>query len=148
VQDHFRVMTDEIRKHEGGIVKTIGDAVMASFPVNVDAVRAACHIQERLAREPHPVGGVEVKIGLHRGPTIAVTSNRSLDYFGRTVNVAARAQGQSKPRAVVMTDAVLDDPAVRALLAERGYPAERFEATLKGIDGRVHLTCIYPAKHD
>ena len=145
VQDHFRVMTEEIRRHEGGIVKTIGDAVMAAFPVNCDAVRAACAIQERFAREPAPLAGVEVKIGLHRGPTIAVTSNRALDYFGRTVNVSARAQGQARPRCVVITDAVLDDPAVRALLGERGWPTERFDATLKGIGGAVALTSIAPS---
>lgn len=54
VQEHFRLMTDVIREESGGIVKTIGDAVMAVFPVNVDAVRAAVRIQRAFATSPAP----------------------------------------------------------------------------------------------
>jgi adenylate cyclase len=144
VQEHFLLMTDEIRRHEGGIVKTIGDAVMAAFPVNADAVRAALAIQAGFGAHAARLQGIEVKIGLHRGPAIAVTSNRSLDYFGRTVNVAARVQGQSRPRGVLLSEAVLGDPAVRALIEERGLSVERFEAQLKGIAGPMTLASVAP----
>ncbi len=83
VQEHFKVMTDVIRTHGGNIVKTIGDAVMAAFPDNAAAVKTACEIQTAFRSLSGKLEGITVKIGLHRGPAIAVTSNRRLDYFGR-----------------------------------------------------------------
>jgi class 3 adenylate cyclase len=142
VQKHFELMGEVVRRHEGGIVKTIGDAVMAAFTRNERAVAAALDIQEAFARSPHPLAQIEVKIGIHRGPAIAVTSNRMLDYFGRTVNVAARAQGESRPGEVLLTEEVWSDPAVARLVAERGYEAVEREAELKGIRERRRLRAI------
>ncbi|HEY3360040.1 MAG TPA: DUF5939 domain-containing protein [Polyangia bacterium] len=142
VQRHFGLMTDVIRRREGGVVKTIGDAVMASFGVNRDAVAAALEIQEGFARVDPPLSQIEVKIGLHRGPTIAVTSNRMLDFFGRTVNLAARVQGHSRAGEVLLSEAVASDPAVAELLRERGLTSGRIEATLKGIPHPVRLASL------
>jgi class 3 adenylate cyclase len=127
------------------VVKTIGDAVMAAFPVNADAVKAAIEIQRAFASTADPLRTVEVKIGLHRGPAIVVTSNRAVDYFGRTVNVAARAQGAAQPRQVLLTDQVIGDPLVRALVEQLPEPASSFEAKVKGVARplRLHaLRCI------
>ncbi|MFI5360330.1 MAG: DUF5939 domain-containing protein [Elusimicrobiota bacterium] len=145
VQGHFRVMTEAIRRHEGGIVKTIGDAVMASFPANADAVKAAHAIQEALGAKMIKGTRVEVKIGIHRGPSIAVTSNRSLDYFGRMVNVAARAQGESRAGEIVLTEAALRDPAVSSFLKKMRLSPRRFAAALKGVGGKTPLFRIKAA---
>ncbi len=133
VQEHFRVMTEVIRRHQGGIVKTIGDAVMAAFPRNASAVRAAVEIQREFARQAERVRGIQVKLGLHRGPAIAVTSNRTLDYFGRMVNLSARVQGAAGAGEILVTPAVLEDPGVASWLGDEGIrPAPRTVA-LKGI---------------
>ena len=89
-----------IREHDGAIVKTIGDAVMAAFADPADAVRAAIAIQRRVAASTPTHGGdaIVIKLGLHAGPCIAVTLNDRLDYFGSTVNLAARLQGESTRR--------------------------------------------------
>ncbi|HUH05406.1 MAG TPA: DUF5939 domain-containing protein [Kofleriaceae bacterium] len=144
VQEHFRLMSDLIRRREGGVVKTIGDAVMAVFPVNVDGVRAACEVQRALGASDDPLRQVEVKIGLHRGPAIAVTSNRMVDYFGRTVNLAARTQGEAKPREVLLTEAVITDPAVRALLETENLRPTELTAHLRGLPGPLSLYSIRP----
>lgn len=146
VRDHFDVMTDVIRKNEGGIVKTIGDAVMASFPINVNAVRAACEIQLAFQEIDEPLRSVEVKIGLHRGPAIAVTTNRNLDFFGRTVNIAARVQGRSAPRQVLASESVLQDPDVGRLLSSMGLAPHRMETSLKGIAGAHTVHSIEPRR--
>ncbi|HVE84158.1 MAG TPA: DUF5939 domain-containing protein [Myxococcales bacterium] len=144
VQEHFRILTEAIRHHEGGIVKTIGDAVMASFPDNLSGVKAAVEIQRELQRAGGDLKRIQVKIGLHRGPTIAVTSNRSLDFFGRTVNVAARVQNESRAGEVVLSKGVMSDSRVPAYLAEqRLAPSER-SVNLKGIAGSVTISCVAP----
>jgi class 3 adenylate cyclase len=144
VQEHFRLMTEIIREEQGGIVKTIGDAVMAVFPVNVDAVRAALRIQRAFAASGDPLNDVRVKIGIHRGPAIAVTSNRAVDYFGRTVNVAARAEGKARPREVLVSEAVLDDPAVTALLSAEEVATSRFSVELKGVAQPLTVASLTP----
>lgn len=147
VSDHFRIMADIVRSREGGIVKTIGDAVMASFPRNANAFHAAVEIQRALARESERLGGLEVKIGLHRGGTIAVTNHRLLDYFGQTVNLAARIQGEARAREVLMSAAVAADPAIKTALADAVLenpslaPTHR-EANLAGVSERQTLTAV------
>lgn len=142
VQDHFTTLARIIGEHRGGIVKTIGDAVMAAFPANVDAVNAAIAIQRTFHTEVVRGRRIELKIGLHRGPTIVVTSNRNLDYFGRTVNMAARVQSASRPGEVVISDEVAADPAVAPVLAS--VECEVVHAALKGIgEGlRLHRLCV------
>jgi len=72
---------------------------------------------------------------MHSGPCIAITQNERLDYFGSTVNVAARLVDLSSGSDVVVSEAVLEDPEVAAELAGSGMGAEPFEATLKGLEG-------------
>ena len=80
------------------MVKTIGDAVMATFPAPDRALAAALRMREA-------IGGVGsetrhedllLKIGIHEGPCLAVMLNDRLDYFGQTVNIAARVQGLAR----------------------------------------------------
>jgi class 3 adenylate cyclase len=77
-----------------------------------------------------------LKAGVHFGPCIAVTLNDRLDYFGSTVNVAARLEGLSAGTDVVISTAVRHDPDVETLLARAGdgLSAEPMETTLKGLD--------------
>jgi adenylate cyclase len=146
VQEHFRLMTDVIRRFEGGVVKTIGDAVMASFPSTQKAVAAALEVHRAFAEAAAPLGDIAVKIGLHRGPAIAVTSNRALDFFGRTVNIAARVQGRAEAGEVLLSEAVWSDPGVRALLDERGIVPRMIDAELRGLSGRFQLAALRPPR--
>ena len=69
--------------------------------------------------------------GIHTGPCIAVSQNGVLDYFGSTVNLAARLVSLSSGEDIVVSDAVLADPEVAAL----GLRAEALEAgVLKGFE--------------
>jgi class 3 adenylate cyclase len=90
---------------------------------------------------------VRVKIGIHRGPAIAVTSNRAVDYFGRTVNIAARAEARSRPREVLVTEAVLDDPAVSALLSSERMTVDRFPVELKGVSTPLTVASLQPQRN-
>src|SRR5713226_4886265 len=133
VRDHFAFLGATVRRHNGTLVKTIGDAVMAAFSDPTDAVRAALSVQDEVRSFNAEQGGdaITIKIGLHGGPCIAVTMNDRLDYFGSTVNTAARLQGQSLGGDVVLSQSLAADPAVAPLLADRKRTAE--QARLKGL---------------
>jgi class 3 adenylate cyclase len=136
VMNHFDVLKQVIADEDGALVKTIGDAVMAVFRSPAGAVRAMLHAQQQLGSPPEGMSPLTLKAGVHTGPCIAVTLNDRLDYFGSTVNLAARLEGQSTGDDVVISTAVYSDPEVRELLSdpEKGLSATRFEMPLKGFD--------------
>ena len=67
VEEHFRLMADAIRNHGGAIIKTMGDAVMASFLGEKEAVAAAREMIEAHDRAHPPEAGLGVKIGVYAG---------------------------------------------------------------------------------
>jgi len=133
VMSHFDVLRAAISAEGGAIVKTIGDAVMAVFRRPAPALRAIINAQQLLALDERPL---ELRAGIHYGPCITVTLNDKLDYFGSTVNVAARLETFSTGRDVVISNSVRSDPEVVELLesAESSLAAECFVATLKGFN--------------
>jgi class 3 adenylate cyclase len=143
VRRHFGVLAEIIREHDGALIKTIGDAVMAAFATPEQAVQAALNIHDRIAafnaeytRETGSTdAAVGLKMGLHGGRCIAVTLNERLDYFGSTVNLAARLQGRSRRGEVVLSESLAADPAVAPMLQRR--PLSRESAELKGFDRPV-----------
>src|SRR6185503_9241690 len=99
-------------------------------------LRAMLHVQQLLSAPPGGLPPLTLKAGLHTGPCIAVTLNDRLDYFGSTVNLAARLEAQSTGGDVVVSATVHDDPGVRDLLSDpgHGFVATRFAVPLKGFD--------------
>ncbi|HEX2399079.1 MAG TPA: adenylate/guanylate cyclase domain-containing protein [Mycobacterium sp.] len=125
VRKHFALLAALVRDHDGAVVKTIGDAVMASFSDPAQAVRAALAMQAEIGSTD-----LVLKVGVHAGPSVVVTLNDRLDYFGSTVNMAARLQGQSIGGDIVLSHAVADDPAVREEIA--AIPQSQETVALKG----------------
>jgi class 3 adenylate cyclase len=139
VREHFAFLAAIVRDHDGAVVKTIGDAVMASFGDPADAVRAALAMQARIAEF---AGELVLKIGVHVGPSVMVSLNERLDYFGSTVNMAARLQGQSEGGDIVLSHAVAEDPVVKPLLAD--VPARAESVRLKGFAEPVGFVRVLP----
>jgi class 3 adenylate cyclase len=90
----------------------------------------------------HAETPIALKIALHQGSCIAVTTAGILDYFGTTVNTAARLQSLSKGGEVVISAAILADAAARALIA--GLPGNEETAALRGLDEPVAFTRLSP----
>jgi class 3 adenylate cyclase len=148
VMDHFAVLRAAIEAEEGAIVKTIGDAVMAVFRRPVAALRAILRAQRELADPPDGALPLAIKAGLHHGHCIAVTANDRLDYFGSTVNIAARLERFSSGADIIISEAVREDPEVAEYLAsaDGATAIERFAAALKGLDEeQFHLWRITQA---
>jgi class 3 adenylate cyclase len=139
VQRHFEHLLDVTVRYQGAVTKTIGDAIMAAFPTPADAVRAALEMRdavEQLNRD-RPQRDFVLKIGLHTGASIAVTLNERLDYFGQTVNIAARVQNLAGGDEICMTEDVHVAPNVAEILAP--YRIEMTAAELKGVSDRVSV---------
>jgi adenylate cyclase len=134
VMNHFDVLKKVITDEEGALVKTIGDAVMAIFRRPVGALKAMLAAQELLAAPPDGMPPLTLKAGIHEGPCIAVTLNDRLDYFGSTVNMAARLEALSTGDDVVISHAIYDDAEVQELMRSENLQAAPFEIMLKGFD--------------
>ena len=134
VLEHFDVLRRGVEAHAGALIKTIGDAIMAAFLDPAQGVAAALDILQSMAelnrtRADYPL---RLKLGLHAGPAIAVTLNERLDYFGTTVNMASRLEGQAQGDDLIVSSDVMRQPAVQRLLSERRVSVEEFSAHLKG----------------
>ena len=135
VKAHFDILLSEIEENNGCLVKTIGDAVMASFHDPADAMRCAIKMQHRVASESDLV----LKLGLHYGRAMAVTLNNRLDYFGATVNRAARLEGQSRGGDIVCSRSIYEDPAVDKLLRSKGFKLSYESLQVKGVEQAIKV---------
>jgi class 3 adenylate cyclase len=134
IREHFDVLRTAVTRENGVLVKTIGDAVMAVFETPEAGVRAVIRAAELLGASPEGVQPVQLKAGLHYGPCIAVTLNDALDYFGSTVNVAARLGELADGGEIVVSDAAYLGGAIGDLAASLSLDTLSFDAMLKGID--------------
>jgi adenylate cyclase len=146
VGDHFDILFKYISQFNGAIVKTIGDAVMAVFLNPKDAVNYSIKVHDEIENLNSKYGEdlLQLKIGIHFGPALVVNMNDRLDYFGSTVNLAARTEGQCKGKDIVITKKIYDIPDVKELLKE--FDFEKFESELKGFAEAQFLVRIKASK--
>jgi class 3 adenylate cyclase/tRNA A-37 threonylcarbamoyl transferase component Bud32 len=111
-----------VRREGGAVVKTVGEGLMAAFLDPAAAVRVGLDLaaQEGSA----PAAGLRLRVGAHRGPVLAAAIDDHLDYFGATVNRAARLPRLGRGGDLILTSALAADPAAAALLRARGLTAE------------------------
>ena len=134
VKSHFRALQEIVAAEAGAVVKTIGDAVMATFPTPDRAVAAALRMRGAM----RDLGSdLILKIGIHEGPCLAVMENERQDYFGQTVNIASRVQGLATSSSIFLTGQVVDNRKSARVLDDNGITPAPRERALRGIAGRV-----------
>jgi class 3 adenylate cyclase len=136
VREHFRVLNEIVASEAGAIVKTIGDAVMATFPTPDRALAAALRMRDSVRVIKNDL---LIKIGIHEGPCLAVTLNDRLDYFGQTVNIAARVQGLADAQAILATKSVVEYPQVSKMLEVSKLAPTAQDTTLRGVAGKMMI---------
>src|SRR6266496_4364992 len=121
------VLVDRSSREHGGVpVKWLGDGVMVHFGEPAGAVRSALHLVEQLPRAGLP----PAHVGVAAGPVVA----QGGDYFGRTVNLAARIAARAGAGQVLVSDSVAETaPPQGVAFAAVG------EAQLKGFARPVRL---------
>jgi class 3 adenylate cyclase len=143
VSEHFKHLFTSVAAHGGSAVKTIGDGVMGTFTEPDSALRAVVEAMTGLQALNDEAALSEddwlvLKVGIHCGPCIVVTLNGRVDYFGETVNQAARLNGLAGGGDIVMSERLLTAGDVRAY-AESIGKLEKVEAHLRGLPGRREL---------
>lgn len=106
VADTLKLLIQVAERHNGTLVKTIGDEIMCTFPGADDAAQAAAEMQEALQnknriKETGP--DVRVRIGMHYGEAL----REAKDVFGDAVNVAARMAAQAKGEQIITTKSTI-----------------------------------------
>jgi class 3 adenylate cyclase len=148
VNRHFEFIKQAVVDRGGTVVKTLGDGVMSAFGQLDDALTAAIAIQRQVTpwcEEQHIEPPLVLKLGVHAGPVIAMTANERLDYFGRTVNIAARLGDQARGGDVVLQREVFE---LASDHLTAGLATETSTTVLRGLDGTqelVRLTFDFPA---
>lgn len=139
VREHFEILEQAVAAEGGSIVKTMGDAIMAAFRNPISAMRAVWTVQKQIAERGDPP--LSLKVGIHHGPCIVVNLNDRLDYFGSTVNIAARLPNFSAGGEVVFSESIHEDEEVTEFL-EKYAPLNsltRFQADIRGFDESIML---------
>ncbi len=139
VRAHFHALLSIIASEKGAVVKTIGDAVMATFVKPEHAIAAGLKMRAAMdaLNAERGTDDLVVKIGIHEGPCLAVMLNERQDYFGQTVNIAARVQGLATSQAIHVTGGVIDTPEVTAILRKEEIKPIQKQAALRGIADKV-----------
>src|SRR3954471_19633827 len=97
---HDEIMRTAVTAHDGVIVKTTGDGVHAAFPTAAGGVAAAIDSQRSITRgQWDGIAGLKVRIGLHTGEA----ELREGDYYGSTLNRAARLMGVAHGDQIVVS---------------------------------------------
>lgn len=148
VRAHFEIVFEAVERHGGSAVKTIGDGVMGTFFDNASALQGVTESVmglDELNRQAGLSGDdcLRLKVGLHTGACIVVTLNGRLDYFGSTVNIAARLSDMAQGGEVLLSKIVLDDPDAREFAKKMNCYQEQL-ATLRGVVQAVEICRMRP----
>ncbi len=116
LHEHLLRLEALARSNGGALVKAVGDGALAAFHEPAAALRTALDLDRE--------GGDDLRMALHRGPALAATINDHLDYFGTIVRQVAATLEMARPGERLVSQAVMDDPAVSATLHQRGLEGE------------------------
>jgi class 3 adenylate cyclase len=148
VRAHFDIVFDAVERNGGSAVKTIGDGVMGTFFDSAAALRGIAESVLRLEElnkkaELSKEDYLHLKVGLHTGNCIVVTLNGRLDYFGSTVNIAARLSDMAQGGELVISKKVLEEPAAQEFAEQMKLDQEQL-TTLRGVTQAVEICRLRP----
>ena len=115
VAETLQAITKVVNAHNGIVIKTIGDEVMATFPTAEDAATASCNMHESMEEINANIQDgtvIAIRVGMHFGPAILEGG----DVFGDAVNLAARMAAQAKANQIITTLSTVEklSPVLRA----------------------------------
>ena len=139
VEDHFKLLFGSIVEYFGGVIKTIGDAVMAVFNQPLQAFKAGIEIKKQLSdflQKNVPDFPTGIKVGMHVGPAVLVNLNNTFDLFGRTVNLTARLVNYAQQQSIAVSEDFYKESEIGQFIQDQRFSVRSLEAQLKGIENK------------
>jgi class 3 adenylate cyclase len=149
VRRHFDLLKNIIAENNGAIVKTIGDAIMAVFVREKDCLNAGLQICVKANEFANIFMRTDrqiVRVGIYTGSAVVVSANDRMDYFGKTVNRAARIQAQSVGGDLVLPKSYFSQASCLEALKAYEYTEDVFSSPLKGIKEPFELVRLHNVK--
>ena len=121
------------------LVEVVAGVAAGSVALQADALdrwgenptRMRNHIMNQSwGNDGHIIG---LKVGLNEGPALAVVNDERLDYFGQSVNIAARVQGLASSGEIWVSESIWNAPGTQDQIQKSGFVSEKLSATLKGV---------------
>ncbi|WP_165782105.1 adenylate/guanylate cyclase domain-containing protein [Leptospira perolatii] len=104
VKKHFELLYSLVKENDGAIIKTMGDGSLICFPTT----QCAWNFSKKLLNDFEDQNSqIKIKLGAHQGPCLAVTLTSGVDFFGRTVNRAAKLLLGAGPNELVCSQEFL-----------------------------------------
>ncbi len=144
VSDHFAAIRETVARCDGAIVKTIGDAVMAAFTDPARCLEAALDLDARVRIIAAAGAPLRLRVGFHAGPCIAMRANDRIDYFGTTVNLAARLQKLAGAGEVTLARSVAERPDIAERLRGLATAVASETLEIKGFSQRIDVVRVRP----
>ncbi|MBN2531703.1 MAG: adenylate/guanylate cyclase domain-containing protein [Spirochaetales bacterium] len=114
IQKHFYILEEIADRYQGAIIKTMGDVIMFSFPSPINSLLAAFSMLKGIKSVKHDEKtALCLKIGLHEGHALVINRDDLLDYFGRTVTIAAYLKNLAGPDEIFFSDALFRDKEIK-----------------------------------
>jgi class 3 adenylate cyclase len=138
------LLSEVTAKHQGTVIKKIGDEIMCTFPAANDAVDAAIEMHQSLENMPFPespdYSSPNIYVGIQFGKVICEDD----DVFGDAVNIAARMVSLAKQRQIITTEGTVK------LLSDEHQSAARCidKTTVKGKSGELRIYEVIWEEHD
>jgi class 3 adenylate cyclase len=130
VRSHFLKAYEAVKNNDGAVIKTIGDAVMATFTHPLDGLKAAVEMQKYFNGK-NPETRLRLRVTMNTGSCLAVNLNSNIDYFGNTVNLGAKIQAVAGAGQIGFTQSVADDTEVKKFLQESKLSVEKVDFEMK-----------------
>ena len=128
IKQYYEMMIQAAQQHNGALVKTIGDGVMLVFATSDDGFRATLELQRLFSRQ---TSQIYVRTAIHSGTCLAVTFANNIDYFGQTINLAAKLQQLAQKNQIVMSNDVF--AAVLPIIAAEGLSVQPVQLNLPSL---------------
>lgn len=136
VHRHNSLLFPIVQNYGGRVVKTVGDAIMASFEDPGNAIKAAIGMQKALENDNKgrpPNSQIHIRVGIHTGLGLI----KDNDVYGDVVNTASRVEHQAEPDQIVISDSLLETAkSIGAPVADAG------RAELKGKTEELELYTV------
>ena len=160
---HNRIVREQISVNNGYEVKTIGDAFMVAFDTEVEGIKFALDLQSALFRSnewPDVLHGhvesrmelnwkgLRVRVGVNTGPVNTERNDLTgrYDYFGSTVNKAARLEAAGVGGSVCVCDTTLERLQQNPELCSTFTSVELKDCKMKGFKERLVLALLVPIR--